>query len=823
MPRFQLLPYYLQDALAHFLLPFLMPAPEHCIDAAASDSTSQILPGPSCSAAAPSPSSRSHSPPGGYRTTCVDRSSTFFRSLTAPLASSQHSEPWHEPFLDPSSDYSPDSTRVDLSWTEERDLSVTAGDEHEPAAGPDLPRGYWPSILPKSIYTPHGKWAWAEGKPIDGPKEEAFLSRCSSAYSLTINSGSLGGRDIRYVCKSWAGTQINDKGFFTELALYKCQLKPLQGSVVPSIIGVHSSATGIDVAIEPPHPSFWMEASSDMPNVLKQRCIAAIQRIHDQGVLHGDIQLRHMLIGGNAKVSIVDFDGGRAILPNEAVKVGKASAEDLDKEMKRAMALLKYGGAPDAESIPVFDIPTHEGAGPHRFVMPGQTPAQLQGAIQRFLFLVDGLAEAGSPSDEPTQSRLPPDTDGPKGDTVSHSPPALRERSPEPPPPLQPYQDHVSQEERGLRTYHLRKRKGAPISAAPSPAPKRSRRGVAPCSESNSGASKKECKVLSARASSSKPGRHRHPGLLIPERLLSLDPLTPSPATPSPDPLLLTAPPPSSQPVASGSRLLSPSPPIQSTVLPWSGDPYCQSRGHNNYAQLVALAGQRNIPKFKPGSVSHQNRPSLPQLILDSHDDGVDSGTAPITQSAIAIGKRKRDETPDCPSSEDSTRRAQKVLKWSEAPETNNPSPSKPRRIRSILKKHNPPAIRSIEMSRIAELTDDEDEDIVIQCGVVTVEDVDRINDGSKDLDEELDDDLDMLIDALDSDDNFLNGYPSANLESHELGIDTSSSGEHAASAVVSTVITKIPPIAARDEPTETLLPNLCQAQGKQDLGTAID
>lgn len=178
MPRFQLFPYYLQDALAHFLLPFLMPAPEHCIDAAASDSTSQILPGPSCSAAAPSPSSRSHSPPGGYRTTCVDRSSTFFRSLTAPLASSQHSEPWHEPFLDPSSNYSSDNTRVDLPWSEERDPSVTAGDEREPVAGPDLPRGYWPSILPKSIYTPHGKWAWAEGKSIDDPKEEAFLSRC---------------------------------------------------------------------------------------------------------------------------------------------------------------------------------------------------------------------------------------------------------------------------------------------------------------------------------------------------------------------------------------------------------------------------------------------------------------------------------------------------------------------------------------------------------------------------------------------------------------------------------------------------------------------
>ncbi|KAG5221544.1 Serine/threonine protein [Salix suchowensis] len=486
--------------------------------------------------------------PGGYRTTCVDRSSTFFRSLTAPLASSQHSEPWHEPFLDPSSDYSRDSTRVDLPWTEEGDPSVTARDECEPVAGPDLPRGYWPSILPKSIYTPHGKWAWAEGKPIDDPKEEAFLSR----FGLVPNK--------RQRLLHRGAVFVPLFSFCTHPLLVAC---PVQ---VPTkaTAGVRRTLNNRRSFIcnehrrshRTPHPSFWMEASSDMPNVLKQRCIAAIQRIHDQGVLHGDIQLRHMLIGGNAKVSIVDFDGSRAILPNEAVKVGKASAEDLDKEMKRAMVLLKYGDAPDAESVPVVDSPIHEGAGPRRFVMPGQTPAQLQDAIQRFLFLVDGLAEAGSPLDEPTESRLPPDTDGPKGDTVPHSPPALRERSPEPPPPF----NHI-------KTTYPRK---------------------------NEAFARTTC------------GNERAPQSVLRHHLRLNVPVVGLPHA-----LILI-------PELRRKK--------QGTVCPSAKYPQIQTR------------------RCQPSESA-----IVTQLILDSHDDVVDSGAPPITQSAVAIGKRKRDEALDCP------------------------------------------------------------------------------------------------------------------------------------------------------------------------------
>ncbi|KAJ7777702.1 hypothetical protein DFH07DRAFT_702722, partial [Mycena maculata] len=72
-----------------------------------------------------------------------------------------------------------------------------------------------------------------------------------------------------------------------------------QGCVVPVIINVYSSTGTVSVAMEPPHPSFWLEVSLDMPRVLKKCCIQAFEKLHEDGVYHGDIELRHMLIGAD--------------------------------------------------------------------------------------------------------------------------------------------------------------------------------------------------------------------------------------------------------------------------------------------------------------------------------------------------------------------------------------------------------------------------------------------------------------------------------------------------------------------------------------------
>ncbi|KII93328.1 hypothetical protein PLICRDRAFT_65278, partial [Plicaturopsis crispa FD-325 SS-3] len=72
-----------------------------------------------------------------------------------------------------------------------------------------------------------------------------------------------------------------------------------QGQVIPAIINVLWQPQAMCIAMEPPHPVFWTEASATMVDALKERCIHAFEKIHAQGVLHGDVELRHMLIGAD--------------------------------------------------------------------------------------------------------------------------------------------------------------------------------------------------------------------------------------------------------------------------------------------------------------------------------------------------------------------------------------------------------------------------------------------------------------------------------------------------------------------------------------------
>ncbi|KAF8898534.1 hypothetical protein BD779DRAFT_1385865, partial [Infundibulicybe gibba] len=73
-----------------------------------------------------------------------------------------------------------------------------------------------------------------------------------------------------------------------------------QGIIVPNVIGVYSTQDRVRLVTELPHQSFWIEASPDMPDVLKVRCIEAFQMLHAHGVCHGDVKLSNILIGGDA-------------------------------------------------------------------------------------------------------------------------------------------------------------------------------------------------------------------------------------------------------------------------------------------------------------------------------------------------------------------------------------------------------------------------------------------------------------------------------------------------------------------------------------------
>lgn len=222
-----------------------------------------------------------------------------------------------------------------------------------------------------------------------------------------------------------------------QLALYKAEhyLKCLQGDILPWIIGVYSLPGSISIAMEPPHHSFWIEASPDMPTVLKQRCIEAFENIHQRGVLHGAVELRHMLIGGDCKVTIIDFQMSRSLVPNADVMLLQAEPWELSLEMRKVKYKLDYDGArkreiekmmrgeernrrngarqtdseagvqhEDTPEEDIVDPPIHiqdwneswanaaANATPTRFVMPGQPTEALANEVQNFLDIVDRIS-----------------------------------------------------------------------------------------------------------------------------------------------------------------------------------------------------------------------------------------------------------------------------------------------------------------------------------------------------------------------------------------------------------------------------------------------
>ena len=79
-------------------------------------------------------------------------------------------------------------------------------------------------------------------------------------------------------------------------------LRPLQGDCIPWVIGVyHCNGGRIGVAQDLPHPKRWREADMFLEEVHKEAIIAAYQKLHDRGILHGDVAYRHMLIGDDGK------------------------------------------------------------------------------------------------------------------------------------------------------------------------------------------------------------------------------------------------------------------------------------------------------------------------------------------------------------------------------------------------------------------------------------------------------------------------------------------------------------------------------------------
>ncbi|KAF9270409.1 hypothetical protein L218DRAFT_952544 [Marasmius fiardii PR-910] len=295
------------------------------------------------------------------------------------------------------------------------------------------------SMAAQPLYPPSKRWSWINGHQIVDV-EQVFLSD-GAMCDVFLKTANVGHRRLKYICKTWPILRNWQGAFYSELALYKKHMRDLQGDVVPSIITVLTGPTTLNVAMEPPHHSFWIEASTDMPLMLKARCVEAFKKIHDRGVLHGDVELRHIFIGGDGKVTIIDFQESRALEAIEAVNLTRATPEELKKEMRKVKCKLDLPGCRELEfgrfqrylklsrgicfgeqglndwemedlrqNPPITDSREWEDwirtpPAPRRFVMPGQTPDHVFEAIQRFLDIIDSPESDMAPVHAPIESR----------------------------------------------------------------------------------------------------------------------------------------------------------------------------------------------------------------------------------------------------------------------------------------------------------------------------------------------------------------------------------------------------------------------------------
>ncbi|KAF9787130.1 hypothetical protein BJ322DRAFT_701608 [Thelephora terrestris] len=288
------------------------------------------------------------------------------------------------------------------------------------------------------LYTPSGKWENVRNSPIDG-WETLMRIKVTPPLSVMLRKGVIAGNPITYISRLWNTDNVPRwKGFFSELALSASSrhLRPLQGTVVPRIINVYIEPGFVNVAMEPPHECFWIEASPDMPNILKHRCVEAFERLHAQGILHGDAELRHMLINADAKVTIIDFKAAATSVSLENVEmeeVGlrRATTEEIRLEMRKVKFKLDYDGARAKEreklmrkkrgelrKEDVHDPPVDlhvlifqwlEGCErpPTRFIVPGQTKEEVELAVERFMKKIGEMEGKESPIRE-TLGPVPP-------------------------------------------------------------------------------------------------------------------------------------------------------------------------------------------------------------------------------------------------------------------------------------------------------------------------------------------------------------------------------------------------------------------------------
>ncbi|KAI0651787.1 hypothetical protein C8Q79DRAFT_1005044 [Trametes meyenii] len=341
------------------------------------------------------------------------------------------------PPLTPYKPYQPPSDsrcRATVSWGARPAPNLDSSDEDveaEELDAPEVPDDIWE----QPAYIPIPRLAWTRGHPIVDTRLLRNL-QANPTFSIELMKGTIDGTELIYLSKHWSlASRCLWRGFYSELKLYSSHkyLRNLQGIIVPRLINVYNSPTSFSLAFEPPHTSFWMEASADMPRVLKKAVIQAFIILHQQGIQHGDPQLRNVLIGGDGRVTLINFQAASARDPIPEVGLSPTDKGLLALEMRQVMFKLDYEGArareyarqkrfvelekrnkylvscgrpketPTVDELEERPVNPAEwrtrwinalDSKPRRFVVPGQEPGELQRCIDSFnhmLVVMEGL------------------------------------------------------------------------------------------------------------------------------------------------------------------------------------------------------------------------------------------------------------------------------------------------------------------------------------------------------------------------------------------------------------------------------------------------
>ncbi|KAI8995568.1 hypothetical protein BD414DRAFT_456506 [Trametes punicea] len=306
------------------------------------------------------------------------------------------------------------------------DLSSSDDEDEDELDAPEVPE----ELLDRPVYEPTGKFAWAKNQPLSESNLLCNL-HVDAMYSISLMKGRLGDREITYMCKSWSRiARPVWKGFYAEIKLYSSPryLRDLQGSVVPNFINLYAGVCSISFVMEPPHHSFWIEASAHMPNVLKKQVILSYIALHSQGILHGDPELHNILIGGDGRVTLMNFHAARARTPIPKLELLETNRAEMALELRQVMFKLDYEGARSREYAKMKRVAALEKGStgrrkvgsvpdgltleerrdppppliqwktrwinsldrePRRVVVPGQTPEELARAVESFCQLIN--------------------------------------------------------------------------------------------------------------------------------------------------------------------------------------------------------------------------------------------------------------------------------------------------------------------------------------------------------------------------------------------------------------------------------------------------